>query len=51
MKSGLHGSNGVGPKVSYKIYQSYFIPSLLYSMEVLNLNKTEIKMLNTELSS
>ena len=46
MKSGFHGSNGVGPKVSYKIYQSYIIPRLLYSMEVLNLNKTEIKMLN-----
>ena len=50
MKSGFHGSNGVGPKVSYKagykVYQSYIIPRLLYSMEVFNLNKTEIKMLN-----
>ena len=45
MKSGFHGSNGVGPKVSLKIYQSYIIPRLLYSMEVLNLNKTETKML------
>ena len=32
MKSGFHGSNGVGPKVSYNIYQSYIIPRLLYSM-------------------
>ena len=45
MKSGFHGSNGVGPKVSLKIYQSYIIPRLLYSMEVLNLNKTGAKML------
>ena len=46
MKSGFHGSNGVGPKVSYKIYQSYILPRLLYSMEVLNLNKTETKTLD-----
>ena len=45
MKSGFHGSNGVGPKVSLKIYQSYIIPRLLDGMEVLNLNKTEIQML------
>ena len=46
MKSGFHGSNGVGPKVSYKIYQSYILPRRIYSMEVLNLNKTETKTLN-----
>ena len=46
MKSGFHGSNGFGPKVSYKIYQSYILPRLLYSLEVLNLNKTETKTLN-----
>ena len=46
MKSGFHGSNGVGPKVSYKIYQSYILPRLLNSLEVLNLTKTETKTLN-----
>ena len=46
MKSGFHGKNGVGPKVSYKIYQAYIVPRLLYSLEVLNLNKTETKLLN-----
>ena len=46
MKSGFYGSNGVCPKVFYKIYQSYILPRLVYSMEVLNLNKTETKTLN-----
>ena len=46
MKSVFHWSNGVEPKVSYKVYQSYIIPRLLYSIEVFKLNNTEIKMLN-----
>ena len=35
MKSGFLGSNGVGPKVSYKIYPAYIVHRLLYSLEVL----------------
>lgn len=45
MKSGMHGSNGLGPMVSYKLYQSYVLPRLLYSIEVLSLTKAEMKML------
>ena len=28
MKSDFHGSNGLGPKISYQIYQSYILPML-----------------------
>ena len=46
MKSGFHGFSGLGLKISHNIYQSYILPRLLYSLEVLNLNKSEIKMLS-----
>ena len=35
IKPGVHGTSGLNPKVSYKIYQIYVIPRLLYSLEVL----------------
>ena len=41
MNPGLHGSNGLDPKVAYKIYQCYVIPRLLYGFEVLPLNSTQ----------
>ena len=46
MRSGFHVSSGLGPKISHNIYQSYILPRLLYSLEVLDLNKSEIKMLS-----
>lgn len=42
IKSGLHGCNGLNPKISYKIYQVYVLPRLLYGLEVLSLNKKQI---------
>ncbi|MEW8545343.1 MAG: reverse transcriptase family protein, partial [Candidatus Thiodiazotropha sp.] len=45
IKSGVHGSNGLNPRISYKIYQVYVIPRLLYSLEVLPLTDTQIGQL------
>lgn len=45
MRTGVHGSNGLNPKISYKIYRAYVIPRLLYNLEVLPLNITQIKKL------
>ena len=28
IKTGMHGSNGLNPKVSYKMYQCYVMPRL-----------------------
>ena len=39
MNIGLHGTNGLNPQTSYKIYQSHVIPRLLYGMEILPLNQ------------
>ena len=47
VKTGVHGCNGLNPKTSYKIYQVYVIPRLLYGLEVLPINKTQIKQLST----
>ena len=35
IKSGVHGTNGLIPRTSYKIYQVYVIPRLLYGLETL----------------
>ncbi|MCG7878106.1 MAG: reverse transcriptase family protein, partial [Candidatus Thiodiazotropha endolucinida] len=45
INTGLHGSNGLNPKVAYKIYQCYVIPRLLYGLEVLPLNITQLDIL------
>ncbi|CAC5357508.1 unnamed protein product [Mytilus coruscus] len=42
MNTGLHGTNGLNPQTSYKIYQSYVIPRLLYGMEILPLNQKQM---------
>ncbi|CAC5377727.1 unnamed protein product [Mytilus coruscus] len=41
MNTGLHGTNGLNPQTSYKIYKSYVIPRLLYGMEILPLNQSQ----------
>ena len=46
MKSGFHGSNGLNPKVSYRIYKSYGFPRMLYSLEILELRKSDLKQLS-----
>ncbi|MES9879262.1 MAG: reverse transcriptase domain-containing protein [Sedimenticola sp.] len=45
MRTGVHGSNGLNPMVSYRIYRTYVIPRLLYNLEVLSLNMTQMKKL------
>ena len=46
INTGLHGSNGLNPRVSYKIYQCYDIPRLLFGLEVLPINQTQLNMLS-----
>ncbi|CAC5374985.1 unnamed protein product [Mytilus coruscus] len=46
MNTGLHGTNGLNPQTSYKIYQSYVIPHLLYGMEILPLNQKQLDILS-----
>ena len=45
INTGLHGTNGLNPKTSYVIYSAYVLPRLLYGLEVMSLNKTQIKEL------
>jgi hypothetical protein len=42
MESGVHGTNGLDPKTSYQIYNTYVLPRLLhiYGLEVLPLKTT-----------
>ena len=42
IKTCVHGTSGLNPRISYKIYQVYVIPRLLYSLEVLPLTDTQI---------
>lgn len=46
MKSGFHGSNGLYHKVSYRMYQTYVLPRMLYSLEILDLRKSDLKQLS-----
>ncbi|MCG8033679.1 MAG: endonuclease/exonuclease/phosphatase family protein [Candidatus Thiodiazotropha taylori] len=46
IKTGMHGSNGLNPKVSYKMYQCYVLPRLLFGLETIFLLKKHIKMLS-----
>ena len=45
IKTGVHGSNGLNPKVPYRIYQAYVLPRLLFNIETLHLNKTQLNQL------
>ena len=46
IKTGMHGSNGLNPKVSYKMYQCYVMPRLLFGLESIFLLKKHLKLLN-----
>ena len=35
ISTGVHGSNGLNPRRSYKIYQCYVLPRLLFGLEAL----------------
>ncbi|MES9880822.1 MAG: reverse transcriptase domain-containing protein [Sedimenticola sp.] len=45
LNTGFHGSNGLNPAVSLRIYQCYVLPRLLYGLEVLPLNITQTSTL------
>ena len=47
MGAGLHGLNGINPKVAHKLIQTYVEPRYLYGMEILNLSETELKTLDS----
>ena len=46
MNTGLHGANGLSPEVSYQIYKIYVFPRLLYGLEIIPLNKTQLEKIN-----
>ena len=46
MGAGLHGLNGVGPKVSKHLIEIYVTPVLLHSLEALILSEKDYKMLD-----
>ena len=47
MGAGLHGLNGINPKIALKLIQTYVEPRYLYGMEILNLSETELKSLDS----
>ena len=46
INTGVHGSNGLNPRISYKIYQCYVMPRLLYGLEVLPFTQSQINLLS-----
>ena len=46
INTGVHGSNGLNPKVSYKIYQCYVLPRLLFGLEALPITNTQLQILS-----
>ena len=46
MSTGVHGTNGLNPRISYNIYRIYILPRLLYSLEVLPLTNSQINDLS-----
>jgi hypothetical protein len=46
MNTGVHGTNGLNPQTSYKIYQRYVMPRLLYGLEMLPLNQKQLNILS-----
>jgi hypothetical protein len=45
MGAGLHGLNGVNPKVAIHLIQIYVMPRLLYGLEFTTLRQNEIQKL------
>ena len=43
MGAGLHGLNGIDPKIALKLIQTYVEPRYLHGMGILNLSKAELK--------
>ena len=45
INTGVHGSNGLNPTVSFKIYQCYVLPRLLFGLEILPITKSQLYQL------
>ena len=45
IKTGVHGTNGLNPRTSYKIFQTYVLPRLIYGLETLNLLNKDLALL------
>ena len=43
--TGLHGLNGVGPFVSYRIYQAYVLPRVMYGLPFVTPNAAQVQQL------
>ena len=46
INTGVHGSNGLNPSVSFKIYQCYVLPRLLFGLEVLPITNSQLNLLS-----
>ena len=46
ISTGVYGSNCLNPCVSYKIYQCYVVPRLLFGLEVLPFNQSQLNLLS-----
>jgi hypothetical protein len=51
MGAGLHGLNGVNPKVAIHLIQIYVMPRLLYGLEITTLRHNEIQKLESYLKN
>ena len=47
MGTGIHGSNGLSPKISHKIYSAYVLPRVLYGLSTSNLAIYQTNKLET----
>ena len=46
INTGVHDSNGLNPSVSFKIYQCYVLPRLLFGLEALPITNSQVGMLS-----
>jgi hypothetical protein len=44
--AGLHGRNGLNPKIAKHIWSTYVIPRLIYGLEIQHVTDTQIQKLN-----
>jgi hypothetical protein len=49
MGAGLHGLNGVNPKVAIHLIQIYVMPRLFYGLEITSLRQNEMQKLESYL--
>lgn len=42
LNTGVYSNNGINPKISFKIYQCYVLPRMLFSLETIPLNNADL---------